>query len=135
MVALRTPLAYMLDSNVCIDLLREKTPAGSRVLRPGSGLSSVVEAELSVGIYKRQRRDADRAKLEEFLAGLPTLPFDSRAAEHYGEIRVQLESRGTRIGPYDLLIAAHARSLDVTLITANIGEFSRVEGLKVLAWQ
>jgi len=68
-------------------------------------------------------------------ARLNIVSFDHNASLHYGEIRAELERKGTAIGPLDLLIAAHARSLGATLITANVGEFKRVKGLKVLAWR
>jgi tRNA(fMet)-specific endonuclease VapC len=98
-------------------------------------LSSIVAAELEVGIHKSSRPEIQKARLNLFFSRLRIDSFDQSAARHYGEIRAELESKGTPIGPLDLLIAAHARSLKATLITANVGEFKRVKGLKLLAWK
>ncbi len=73
--------------------------------------------------------------LEEFLTLFPVMDFNQTAARHYGDIRADLEKRGTPIGPLDLLIAAHARSLGVAVVTGNVAEFKRVAGLKVVAWK
>ncbi len=128
--------AYQLDASVCIELLRAQSPIASlRVPLSECVLSSVVEAELWVGVYKHANPAARRADLSEFLDLFSILAFDSAAAHHYGEIRAELEKQGRKIGPNDLLIAAHARSMDATLVTANAGEFRRVKGLKVLAWR
>ncbi len=73
--------------------------------------------------------------MKEFLEIFPVLDFSHTAAREYGDIRADLERKGVSIGPLDLLIAAHARSLDATLVTANAGEFKRVKGLKVQIWK
>ena len=86
-------------------------------------------------IYPGLESHPQYALVVKFVESFPILDFSSDAAQHYGEIRTDLEAKGTIIGPLDLLIAAHARSLGATLITANIGEFKRVKGLKVLAWK
>lgn len=80
-------------------------------------------------------RFKQRETVDRLVACFSVLPFDGDAASHYGEIRVSLERKGTPIGPLDLLIAAHSRSVGATLVTANAREFQRVEGLQVLAWQ
>ena len=98
-------------------------------------ISSIVAAELEVGIHKFFRPEIQRARLSLLYARLRIDSFDEAAARHCGEIRADLEKKGTLIGPLDLLIAAHARSLGATLITANVGEFRRVKGLKVLVWK
>jgi tRNA(fMet)-specific endonuclease VapC len=98
-------------------------------------ISSIVAAELEVGVRKSVRPENQRARLVFLFARLRIESFDESAAQHYGEIRAELEKKGISIGPLDLLIAAHARSLGATLITANVGEFKRVKGLKVLAWK
>lgn len=135
MVAPRQPISHLLDANVCIQLLRRKAPVTPVLLPSEAGLSSIVEAELWVGVHKHHDPAARRSELSAFLEIFPIVEFDSLAARHYGEVRAQLEKQGTPIGPNDLLIAAHARSLGATLVTGNVGEFRRVEGLKVLAWQ
>jgi tRNA(fMet)-specific endonuclease VapC len=98
-------------------------------------VSSIVAAELWTGVRKLGEAHPQLAYLTEFLEIFTVLNFSHDAARHYGEIRTELERKGTSIGPLDLLIAAHARSLGATLITANVAEFKRVKGLKVLAWK
>jgi tRNA(fMet)-specific endonuclease VapC len=90
---------------------------------------------LEVGIHRSARSVEQRIAVNGLLALFEILPWDVALTADYGEIRVDLEKRGAVIGPLDLLIAAHARSLGATLITANVGEFKRVKGLKVLAWK
>ena len=126
---------YMLDSDVCIAALRHDANA-RRLPPPGRCvLSHITVAELWTGIEKCNRRDEQAARLEVFLSGFACVEFDERAARAYGEIRAALEMRGKTIGPLDLLIAAHARSLGATVLTGNIGEFRRVPGLKARRWK
>ena len=125
---------YMLDSNVCIAVLRDDAQA--RRLPPPARcvLSHITVAELWVGVEKGDRRPERAAIVEDFVTGFTCIDFNEAAARAYGEIRAALEKRGKPIGPLDLLIAAHARSLGATLVTGNFREFSRVPGLKVLRW-
>ena len=97
-------------------------------------LSSVVAFELSYGAQKGRWRKANLALLEEFLFDFIIAPFDEKAAHASGEIRTTLEKKGGPIGPMDTLIAGHAVSMGMPLVTHNIGEFSRVAGLKVENW-
>lgn len=113
-------------------MLRGKAVKASTLEMSEAGISSIVEAELWVGAFKRADSAAAREELKYFLDAMPVANFDSLAASRYGELRVELERQGQKIGPNDLLIAAHALSLGVTLVTANIREFSRVKGLNVL---
>jgi tRNA(fMet)-specific endonuclease VapC len=104
-------------------------------MTPGSlGVSIITVSELECGAAKSQHPQRNREALEQFLLPLEILNYDSAAAFHYGEIRSNLEKAGTPIGPLDTLIAAHARSLNTTLITNNLDEFRRVPGLKVVDW-
>ena len=96
--------------------------------------SNVVAAELWAGVEK-SRRAAAAALLLDFLEAFTVLEFGHAAAREYGRIRADLERRGQKLGPLDLLIAAHALSVGATLVTGNAGEFRRVDGLSVLAWQ
>lgn len=124
-----------LDTNVCVDLLRNRV-RGRRL--PGFAqcrLSSVVVAELWAGASKAADPTVQGVKLAGLLDALEQLPFDAEAARHYGSIRAALEQAGTPIGPLDQLIAAHARSAGATLLTANLREFKRVPGLKCQAWE
>jgi tRNA(fMet)-specific endonuclease VapC len=98
------------------------------------GVSSVTLAELRYGADKSQRPAQNHAALDAFLVPLTILDFDSRAADCYGRIRADLERRGTSIGPLDTLIAAHALSLAVPLVTNNTAEFGRVPGLQIEDW-
>lgn len=134
---------YMLDTNTCIYLMTDRYPERqSRILAkldalaPNENLvlSSIVAFELSYGAQKGRWRKANLAVLEEFLLDFIVAPFDEKAAHTGGMIRTELEKKGHPIGPMDTLIAAHAVSLDMPLVTHNTGEFSRVPGLKVKNW-
>ena len=126
---------YLLDSNVCIAVLR-KSPNLRRLPPPERCLvSQITVAELWTGVEKGNLRDERAAKLDELLASFTLLDFDDAAARAYGEIRAVLERQGKTIGPLDLLIAAHARSIGATVLTGNYDEFKRVPGLKVLRWK
>ena len=104
-------------------------------MTPGEvGVSIITVAELHFGAAKSLDPQRNRAALDQFLLPIDILEFDSMAALHYGEIRQRLEKAGTPIGPLDTLIAAHARSVNVTLVTNNLSEFRRVTGLKVEDW-
>jgi tRNA(fMet)-specific endonuclease VapC len=126
---------YMLDSSVCVPILRGKSSIKDLPLPVETEVSSIVAAELWAGVYKLGQAHRQFASLTDFFEIFVVIEFLVEAARHYGEIRAELEGKGMSIGPLDLLIAAHARSLGATLITANVGEFKRVKGLKVLAWK
>jgi tRNA(fMet)-specific endonuclease VapC len=130
---------YLLDTNACIALINEEPPAvrgrmqkataaGGRVL-----VSSIAVFELWYGVGKSTKQEFNRKRLETFLAGpVLVLPFEDADARVAGSVRAALESRGKPIGAYDLLMAAQALRHQLTLVTANVSEFSRVKGL---AWQ
>lgn len=130
-------LRYLLDTNLCIRVIRDR-PAG---LRPrfnaeasGLCLSSVVLYELLYGAERSARAAETRQQVEQFASRLTLLPFDDEAAAHSADIRASLERRGDVIGPYDLMIAGHARSRGLIVVTGNLGEFQRVEGLRSEDW-
>jgi tRNA(fMet)-specific endonuclease VapC len=133
-------MIFMLDTNICICLLNRR--AGyENILARIDGLayeqvviSSLTLAELKYGIAKSVKKDANRIKLGYFLYQFECLPFDVEAISCYGDIRIQLESRGTPIGPLDTLIAAHALSLTATIVTNNVREFECVDGLAIENW-
>ncbi|HRE04803.1 MAG TPA: type II toxin-antitoxin system VapC family toxin [Opitutaceae bacterium] len=125
----------LLDTNVCIDLLRGKTRGRRLPAFDQCQLPSVVVAELWTGVNKAADPGAQRASLVTFLGLFEQVAFDAEAARHYGKIRAQLDRAGTPIGPLDQLIAAQARSVGATLLTSNVKEFQRVPGLKCLAWE
>jgi tRNA(fMet)-specific endonuclease VapC len=132
-------MIYLLDTNVCIHLLNERHPAILQHFRQHSpadiALCSVVKAELLSGARRSQRVEANLQLLKAFFAPLQSLPFDDDCAEHYGKIHADLLTQGKPIGPNDTLIAAVARAHNATLITHNIGEFSRVVGLQIEDWE
>jgi len=128
----------MLDTNICIYLIKHNPPhvrTHFEQLQPGDILlPSIVLAELMYGASKSMHKERNLAALEMFLMPLEVVPFDMLAAEKYGDIRADLERSGQIIGGNDLLIAAHALSLDVTLVTNNMKEFTRVPGLRLENW-
>jgi tRNA(fMet)-specific endonuclease VapC len=131
-------MRYLLDTNICIYLIRRKPPTVLSQFRSHSvgdiGVSSVTVAELQYGVQKSRHIEQNQSALEQFLAPLIIADFDEAAAVVYGRIRAALEAQGTPIGALDMLITAQALSLDVTLVTNNTGEFSRVPDLKLVNW-
>ena len=127
----------MLDTNICIFVMRGLGPAlESRFDAEADRLciSAITLAELIHGVEKWADRDRNRRALEGFAARLSLLSFDSGAAAAYGALRSDLERRGSAIGPYDMMIAAHAQSLGLVIVTNNRREFDRVRGLAVEDW-
>ena len=128
----------MLDTNVVSDLVRwpdGQTARRAASVEPGAiAISIVVAAELRYGAERRGSARLTR-QLEIVLSALETLPLAEPVDAHYGAIRSELERIGRPIGHNDLLIAAHARALDVTLVTRNVREFRRVPGLAIEDWQ
>ena len=132
-------MKYLLDTNICIYIINEKP---EKVLQkfeqyPVSdfGISSITHAELQYGVEKSTNTNTNQVALDEFLLPLTILPFHGKKlVTRYGEIRTSLESKGKTIGPLDMLIAAHALSLDLTIISNNIKEFSRIPNLNCENW-
>ena len=131
-------MKVMLDTNICIYIIKQKPETvlvRFRAFQVGDiGLSTITLAELQYGAMKSARPKQNRESLREFVAPLDVASFDNAASEAYGEIRVALEKSGRPIGAMDLLIAAHALSLDARLVTNNEREFKRVRGLRVENW-
>jgi len=98
------------------------------------GISSITLAELRFGVSKSARRQQNQAALDQFLLPLDIAAFDELAADSYGDVRAELESNGTPIGPLDTLIAGHGLSLNVVLVTHNMREFRRITGLRIDDW-
>jgi tRNA(fMet)-specific endonuclease VapC len=129
---------YLLDTNICI-YIRKKKPerVSQRFHKVGSGemaISVITYGELLYGANKSEQRARSLATVQEFVRMVPPLPLPENAAEAYGFIRAELESRGEMVGPNDLWIAAHALASGLTLVTNDEREFRRVRGLKIQNW-
>jgi tRNA(fMet)-specific endonuclease VapC len=128
----------LLDTNICIYLIKKRPHQVLETFNAYSvgeiGVSSITVAELQYGVRKSQHPVKNQQALKQFLLPLVIADFDEQAAIAYGEVRAVLEAQGTPIGPLDTLIAAQAISLDVTLVTNNVKEFSRVQGLRFENW-
>lgn len=131
-------MKILLDTDICIYAINHRSPeslARLRAYEAGDvGISAVTYAELRYGVENSARFQENLPVLERFVLPLEIVAFDTEAARHYGRIRTALKRVGTPIGGNDLLIAAHALSLNVTLVTNNQREFSRVPGLRVEQW-
>ena len=132
-------MTYLLDTNTCIRYLNGQSERIRSHVESSRAhdivVCSVVKAALFHGAMKSQYPERNLAKQQQFLDRFMSLPFDDKAAEAYGRIRAQLEKAGTPIGPNDLLIAAIAVSNNVTLVSHNTREFSRVESLQLEDWE
>jgi len=129
---------YMLDTDICIYIIKRKPRSVLKrleSLQPGQlAMSAITFAELMNGAKKSQRLEANVAKLNELAELIEIRPFDQKAATFYGDVRSTLEKKGNIIGSNDLLIAAHALSLDWILVSNNEKEFGRVDGLRIENW-
>jgi tRNA(fMet)-specific endonuclease VapC len=129
-------MRYLLDANAVIALLNGRTsPIARRVRRYSPrevAVPAVVIHELYYGAFKSQRVESNVSRVDGLQ--FPVLEFDQDDARHAGEIRAQLAAKGAPIGPYDVLIAGQARARELTLVTHNTAEFTRVQGLKVEDW-
>src|ERR1700674_3937021 len=126
-------MKLLLDTNICIYIIKQQPPAVLKhflVYQVGDiGISSITLSELRYGVAKSKQRDKNAKALDEFIIPLDIASFDEEAAIAYGDICTILEKAGTPIGAMDMLIAAHAVSLGVTLVTNNTREFSRIPTL------
>ena len=131
-------MRYLLDTNICIYIAKRRPEAVLERLtrlRPGDvGMSVVTYLELVYGAWKSLHREANLAKIKQLRTLIPVQPLDDAVAAHYGRLRMNLEKRGSPIGAYDLLIAAHTLSLGLVLVTNNVREFRRVDGLRTENW-
>jgi len=130
-------MKYLLDTNMCIFMMKGNTNVLQRYLSNkefGIAISSITVAELYYGVFNSEHLKRNGGNLTNFLVGLNLLDFDSGDAMEYGRIRAELRKKGTPIGQMDMLIAAHARSTGLTLVTNNICEFKRIDGLCIEDW-
>lgn len=130
-------LKYLLDTNIAIYVIKRRPAAMLDVFNRHAGrmaISSVTLAELLHGAEKSQRREHSLAVVEDFSSRLVVLDYTEKAVAHYGDIRADLERKGTPIGVNDLHIAGHARSEGLVLVTNNLREFERIDGLRLENW-
>ena len=131
-------IRYMLDTNICIRVIKDRHETLCNRLSNVSvgevGISSIVAAELWYGVASSQKKKQNEAALRDFLEYVEVMAWPSEAGPVYGRIRAELKKRGSPIGAMDLLIAAHAVCLDVVLVTDNVREFKRIPDLKIENW-
>ncbi len=132
-------MMIMLDTNICIRIINNRLPLARLRLQSYDAhdvvVCSIVRAELSYGASKSQTPEITRQKQAFFLSPFATLPFDDSVVETYGQVRTHLERAGTPIGPNDLMIASIALTHNLTLVTHNTREFSRVPDLRIEDWE
>lgn len=131
-------IQYMLDTDICIYIIKRK-PADviKRLMKSRIsqiGISSITLSELESGVEKSSKQEQNQVALAQFLAPMEILSYGDEAAQQYGRLRAFLEKQGTPIGSLDMLIAAHALSIDCILVTNNEKEFGRVPNLKIDNW-
>lgn len=128
---------YLLDTNVMIEILRGRADVARARLESAEGrigVSTITTMELEYGVERSSCPGRNRQALDGLLSIVDVLPFDEGAALHAARLRAHLARAGTPIGPYDILIAGHARSLGLVVITNNVAEFARVPGLEIENW-
>jgi len=130
-------LKYMLDTNIALYVIKRRPPEALATFNQHARqlcISSITLAELLHGVEKSDKPDHNLRQVEDFTSRLTALVYGNKAAAHYGDIRAGLERKGTPIGVNDLHIAGHARSEGLILVTNNLKEFDRVEGLRLENW-
>jgi len=130
-------LKYMLDTNMVIYTIKNRPAQVREVFKKHVGqmcISSVTWGELIFGTEKSAQPERNLADIEGLAARLDILSFDDQAAVHFGQLRNELYQQGKPIGPYDMMISAHARSKGLILVTNNVKEFERVPGLRLENW-
>ena len=130
-------LKYMLDTNIVIYTIKNRPERVREVFKRHSGqmaISAVTFGELIYGAERSSQPERNLNDIEGMIARLEVLPFDELAAAHFGQLRAELARAGTPIGPYDQMIAGHARALGLVLVTNNFDEFERVPGLRIENW-
>ncbi len=131
-------MQYMLDTNICIYIIKKKPPEiiqrFKQIEISQIGISSITLSELLFGVYKSSKPEQNQMALAQFAAPLEIVSYGDEAADFYGMLRFSLEKQGTPIGSLDMLIAAHALSIGCILITNNEKEFNRIPNLKIENW-
>ena len=130
-------LKYMLDTNIAIHVIKRRPIEMLETFNQHAGqlcISSITLAELLHGVEKSKFVEKNLKNVENFISRLEILDYSHKAASHYGDIRADLERKGTTIGVNDLHIAGHARSEGLIVVTNNVREFERVSGLRLENW-
>jgi len=130
-------LKYLLDTNIVIYTMKNRPPEVRAAFMQHNGqmaISSITYMELVYGAEKSSNPEANLVAIEGFVARLEVLDYDTNAAAHTGQLRAELAKQGTPIGPYDQMIAGHARSLGLVLVSNNEKEFARVPGIRLEDW-
>ena len=130
-------MKFLLDTNVCIAVMRGQAAAVSRLSARAPGecaVSAVTAYELFTGVAKCREPEREHGKVMRLLSAVHVLPFDDAAARCAALVRAELEAAGQVCGPYDLLLAGHALALGLTLVTNNVRELSRISGLRIEDW-
>lgn len=130
-------LKYMLDTNIVIYVMKNRSDHMKRVFNQHHGqmcISAITLGELVFGAEYSQQVERNLTDIKKMTSRLDVIPFGDKAVYHFGQVRAELYSVGNPIGPYDMMIAGHARSSGLKLVTNNINEFERVQGLQVENW-
>jgi tRNA(fMet)-specific endonuclease VapC len=130
-------IKYMLDANILIDTIKNRPKKVREAFKKHAdylSMSAVTLGEMIYGAERSAQVSRNLEDIEGLAARMDVLPFDYQAATHFGQVRAELMKTGKPIGPYDLMIAGHARSLGLVLVTNNMREFKRVPGLRVENW-
>lgn len=131
-------MIYLIDTNICIYIMNNHPPEVLQKFKNIGvgkiGISSITISELHYGVCKSNNIKKNSKRLDEFLAPFDILSYDENASRYYGKIRCQLEKQGNLIGPLDMLIAAHALSEKLILVTNNVKEFGRIKSLRIENW-
>ncbi len=132
-------MRYLLDTNTCIRYLNGRAPAIRQKMLivddTDIAISAITKGEMFAGSARSQIPQRSRARQDEFFVRFVSLPFDDAAASEFGRIRAALEAAGTPIGPYDMQIAAIALAHNLIVVTHNVREFGRIEGLQIEDWE
>jgi tRNA(fMet)-specific endonuclease VapC len=131
-------MKYLLDTNMCIYIINKRSTSVLDTIRSKNpdeiSISSITRAELNYGAERSKNPHQNRIAILEFLISFSLMDFDQSAASYYGKIRKRIESKGTPIGPMDLLLASQAAANNLIFVTHNIKEFERIDNLRLENW-